>query len=57
MSAAMTANLADPHFAFVWPSYGLLLIVLVGLAALAFGRLSHWARRAKASDDEAGRSA
>ncbi|MBU6373060.1 MAG: hypothetical protein KJS97_10050 [Alphaproteobacteria bacterium] len=53
----MTANLADPHFAFVWPSYGLLILVLVGLAALAFGRLTHWARRAKAGDDEPGRSA
>lgn len=52
----MTANLADPHFAFVWPSYGLLILVILGLAALAFSRLSHWARRAKDVDSDSGRS-
>lgn len=52
----MTANLADPHFAFVWPSYGLLIVVLIGLAVLAFSRLSHWAQRAKALDADTGRS-
>ncbi|MFZ4601189.1 MAG: hypothetical protein ACOYM8_01950 [Caulobacterales bacterium] len=51
----MTADFTDPHFAFVWPSYALLALVIAGLSIAAYLRLSHWARRAKA-DDEPGRS-
>lgn len=46
----MNANLSDPHFAFIWPSYGLLVLVVVAMAVFAYVRLAHWARRAKAED-------
>lgn len=46
----MTANFADPHFAFVWPSYGLMALVLAGLGLMAYLRLAHWAREAKRTE-------
>jgi len=47
----VTANFSDPQFAFVWASYGLLALVVVGVVAIACARLSYWARRAKDADD------
>jgi hypothetical protein len=52
----VTANLADPHFMFVWPSYALLSLVMIGLAMVAWMRLSHWARLARSGQDESGRT-
>jgi len=46
----VSANFSDPHFAFIWPSYGLMALVIVAMGVFAYARLTHWARRAKAED-------
>ena len=52
----MTANFADPNFVFVWPSYALLALVMVGLALVAWTRLSRWSRLARSEQDGPGHS-
>lgn len=47
----MSADFGHEHWAFIWPSYGLALAVLAGLAWSAYSRLSHWAKRARKEED------
>ncbi|MGE0830712.1 MAG: heme exporter protein CcmD [Hyphomonadaceae bacterium] len=35
----MSANLADPHWAYIWPAYALTMACFIALAWRAFARL------------------
>ena len=48
----MNADLADPHWAYVWPAYAAAAIGLIALTLAAIGRLQRWSQRARALDGE-----
>ncbi len=51
---SVAADFADPHWAFVWPAYGLAVAALVALAWSVARRLSLWAKRAREEEERGG---
>ncbi|MGE0045825.1 MAG: heme exporter protein CcmD [Hyphomonadaceae bacterium] len=47
----MSAQIGDPHWAYVWPAYAATIACFVGLAIYSVARLVKWSDAAK--DDDA----